>query len=191
MIDSALCGVRGEAAAGSAELVVEVDAGGEAEQSAADAGSQVGQGACAVSFEPEQVFQRPEDALDALSDRGKSQLMAGFRLVGAAWADDRETELCGLFGELAAGGSPCRRRSSWRVRRGAATGDRVRFRVPCGRRQRASRHAGCRPGCTRGAAGSPKTSGCGCGCSRTRLRPRAGCAATCRRCGPPRRESSR
>ena len=36
---SALCGVWREGAAGSAELVVEVDAGGEAEQSAADAGS--------------------------------------------------------------------------------------------------------------------------------------------------------
>src|SRR5882672_5388081 len=103
MIDSALCGVWGEASCGSAELVVEVDAGGKAEQSAADAGAQVGQRAGSVLFEPEHVFECPEDAFDALSDRRESQLLAGFRFVFASWADDRDPELVGAVGQLAAG----------------------------------------------------------------------------------------
>ena len=74
MIDSALGGVVGEGAAGSAELVVEVDAGGEAEQSAADPGAQVVERAGAVSFEAELVFQCPEDALDALPDGREARL---------------------------------------------------------------------------------------------------------------------
>jgi hypothetical protein len=48
MIDPALWGVGREASAWSSELVVEVDAGGEAEQAAADSGVQVRQGAGAV-----------------------------------------------------------------------------------------------------------------------------------------------
>jgi hypothetical protein len=103
MIDSALCGVVGEAACGSSELVVEVDAGGEAEQPAADAGAQVVQGACAVLFEAEQVFQCPEDAFDALPDRRQAQGARAFGFVRSAGADDRDPERLGVVGELAAG----------------------------------------------------------------------------------------
>ncbi len=51
MIDSALCGVVGEASAGSAELVVETHAGGEGEQAFGDAGEEVARRTGAVAFD--------------------------------------------------------------------------------------------------------------------------------------------
>ncbi len=50
-------GVVGDGAAGLSELVVEVDAGGEREESCGDAGSQVAGGAGAVPFEGQQVLE--------------------------------------------------------------------------------------------------------------------------------------
>src|SRR3954465_15219803 len=76
-----------ECAAGAAEVMVEGDAGGEREQALAEAGSEAVQGAGAVAFEAEQVFEGPEDALDPLADRGQVRAGAGF--VFAAWADDQ------------------------------------------------------------------------------------------------------
>src|SRR3954465_3576294 len=75
-------GVVDEGAAGAAELVVERDAGGEGEQSLADARSEAVQGAGAVAFEAEQVFAGPEDAFDALADRREVRSAAGFVFGG-------------------------------------------------------------------------------------------------------------
>ncbi len=58
-----------ERAAGASELVVEDDAGGEAEEALQDAFSEAGECAGAVTFEGEDVLAGPEDALDALADR--------------------------------------------------------------------------------------------------------------------------
>src|SRR3954469_4414300 len=52
--------VVGERAGGAAELVVERDAGGEGEQALADPGSEAVQGASAVAFERQEVFEGPE-----------------------------------------------------------------------------------------------------------------------------------
>ena len=82
-----LCGVVDQRAAGAAELVVERDAGGECQEPLADACTQSVQGAGAVAFEAEQVFAGPEDALDALADRGQVRPGSGFVL--AARADDQ------------------------------------------------------------------------------------------------------
>src|SRR4051795_2002639 len=93
-----------ERAAGAAEVVVECDAGGEREQALADACAQAVQGARAVAFEAKQVFAGPEDALDALADRG--QMWPGAGLVLAARADDQRLAVEHRGGEVAAGGGP-------------------------------------------------------------------------------------
>src|SRR5215217_945286 len=93
--------VVGECAAGAAEVVVERDAGGECEQALADAGSEAVEAAGAVAFEGEEVFAGPEDALDALADRGQVRPEAGF-VVAAGTHDQRFAgEHLGL--EVAAG----------------------------------------------------------------------------------------
>ncbi len=70
MVDSARLGaVVDEGAAGAAELVVEGDRGGEADEALQDAFSEAGECAGAVTFEGEDVLAGPEDALDALADR--------------------------------------------------------------------------------------------------------------------------
>src|SRR5215210_7333133 len=70
MVDSTGSGdIVDEGAAGAAELVVERDAGGEAEEALEDAFFDAGEGAGAVPFEREQVFAGPEDRLDPLPDR--------------------------------------------------------------------------------------------------------------------------
>src|SRR3712207_1937184 len=89
-----------EGAAGAAEVVVEGDAGGEGEQALADAGSQAVQGAGAVALEAEQVLERPEDALDPLSDGGQMRPWAGLVL---ARAHDQGLAVAHLGGKLAAG----------------------------------------------------------------------------------------
>jgi len=72
MVDSARLGaVVDECAGGAAELVVEGDGGGEAEEALQDAFSEAGEGARAVAFEGEEVFAGPEDRLDALADRAR------------------------------------------------------------------------------------------------------------------------
>src|SRR5579862_1665091 len=102
MIDSTRLGdVVDECAAGSAELVVEGDRGGEAEEALEDAFSQAGKGAGAVAFEGEEVFAGPEDALDALADRREMGSFAG--LVFAAGTHDRGVQRADLERELAAG----------------------------------------------------------------------------------------
>src|SRR5918999_837669 len=78
-----------ERAGGAAELVVEGDAGGEGEQALADPCSQPVQGAGAVAFEAEQVFERPEDALDALADRRQVRPGAGFVLAAGGQGPTR------------------------------------------------------------------------------------------------------
>src|SRR3954454_13005862 len=103
MIDSTLRAVAGEAAAGVAELVVEQDAGGQAQQPAADPGAEALEGAGAVLFQTELVFQAPEDALDPLPDGGQSWLAGDCRLVRAARPADRDPVAGGGGGQLAAG----------------------------------------------------------------------------------------
>ena len=63
------------------EVVVEPHAGGEREEFGGDAGAQAVEGSGAVAFEPEAVFERPEDRLDALSDRGEVWSVSGFVLA--------------------------------------------------------------------------------------------------------------
>ena len=48
--------------------MVEADAGGEGEQSQGDPGVEVAEGACAVAFEAEWVFECEEDRFDPLPD---------------------------------------------------------------------------------------------------------------------------
>jgi hypothetical protein len=87
--------VLGERAAGEAELVVELDGGGECEEAAGDAGSEAVEGSGAVAFEGEDVLGGPVDRFDPLTDW--REMRAGWLLVGAA----------GLRGDLG-GGSECR-----------------------------------------------------------------------------------
>jgi hypothetical protein len=102
MIDATvLGGVVGEGAAGSAELVVEADAGCEGEEPGRDSGSQVSRGAGAVVFEAQEVFEGEEDGFDPLSDRREMDAFFGFVFAGRP--HDQAAELAdGLF-ELSAG----------------------------------------------------------------------------------------
>jgi hypothetical protein len=108
MIDSTVLGaVVDECAAGSAELVVEGEGGGEGEEALQDALSEAGQGSGAVSFEREDVLAGPEDRLDPLADWREVRPMAG--LVFSEWSHDRGVEFPRFDGELFAGRSPYRR----------------------------------------------------------------------------------
>src|SRR5271165_504266 len=92
MIDSTVLGaVVGECAAGSAELVVECDRGGEGEQALQDALSEALEGSCSVALEGQGALAGPEDRLDALADRRQVRSWAG--LVLAAGPEDRRVEL--------------------------------------------------------------------------------------------------
>src|ERR1700722_2381189 len=102
MIDSTHSGdVVDECAAGSAELVVEADGGGEGEEALEDAFSEALEGAGAVAFEGEEVFAGPEDRFDPLADRG--EVWAFSRFVFAARPDDGGVEGADAAGEVAAG----------------------------------------------------------------------------------------
>src|SRR5579884_2140377 len=90
-----------ECAAGAVELVVEADAGGEAEEALEDAFFDAGERAGAVAFQGEQVFAGPEDRFDPLPDRGEARPLA--RLVFAAGTNDHGRELVDRLGEVAAG----------------------------------------------------------------------------------------
>src|SRR5215210_7880866 len=104
MIDSAvwLDGELGEGAGGSGEVVVEPDACGEGEEFGRDARSDAVQGAGVVAFEAEAVFQCPEDALDALADRGQVGAASGL-VLAAGSQDGRAEALAGRGLEVAAG----------------------------------------------------------------------------------------
>src|ERR1700685_1484675 len=102
MIDSTHSGdVVDECAAGSAELVVEADGGGEGEEALEDAFSEALEGAGAVAFEGEEVFAGPVDRFDPLPDRGAVWALSG--LVFAAGSDDGGVEVADAVGEVAAG----------------------------------------------------------------------------------------
>src|ERR1019366_2547226 len=102
MVDSTRLGdVVDECAARSSELVVEDDAGGEAEEALEDAFSDPWERAAAVAFEREKVFEGPEDRLDALADR--REMDASFGFVFAARPHDRGVQLADLAREVAAG----------------------------------------------------------------------------------------
>src|SRR5680860_59075 len=102
MSDSTRSGHVGhERAARSPELVVEPDAGRQAEKALGDALAQAGKGAGAVALEGEQVLAGEEDRLDPLADRGQVRPMA--RLVTAAWAHDRGAQGIDALGEGAPG----------------------------------------------------------------------------------------
>src|SRR3954452_251985 len=96
-----LCAVVHERAGGAAELVVECDAGGQGEQALDDARPEAVQGAGAVAFERQEVFDGPEDALDPLADRGKVRSAAG--LVLAARTDDQRLAVEHRGSEVATG----------------------------------------------------------------------------------------
>src|SRR3954452_14341664 len=101
MSDSApLGGVGRRGRAGRAGSGVEADRGGGGEEALTEANAQSVQGAGAVAFEAEQVFECPEDRLDALADRRQLRAAAGF--VGAAGADDGRGEGADGGGEVAA-----------------------------------------------------------------------------------------
>jgi len=70
--------------------VIEPDAGGEGEESGGDTGTESVQAAGVVAFQAEAVFERPEDALDPLTDRRQVRAAAGFDL--ASWAQHRRAE---------------------------------------------------------------------------------------------------
>jgi len=102
MIDATvLGGVVGEGAAGSSELVVESDAGGEREEPCCDPGSQVSWDSGAVVFETQEVFEGQEDGFDSLSDRSEVDACVGFVFAGGP--DDQAAELADCVFELAAG----------------------------------------------------------------------------------------
>jgi hypothetical protein len=52
-----------------AEVVIQPDAGSEREEFGGDPCADAVQGVGVVEFKAEAVFERPEDALDALADR--------------------------------------------------------------------------------------------------------------------------
>ena len=67
MIDS-LVVVGGESAAGLSDLPVVEEDGGEGEEAAGDAADEAGEGAAAVAFEGELVFEGVEGRFDPLAD---------------------------------------------------------------------------------------------------------------------------
>src|SRR5487761_1227110 len=81
-----LCGVAGERAAGPAELVVERDRCAERDEACGEANTEVVEGSGAVALEGEEVFEGPEDRLDALADG--CEMRAAARLVFAARPHD-------------------------------------------------------------------------------------------------------
>lgn len=102
MIDSTGLGaVVDECAAGSAELVVEGDCGGEAQEALEYALAQALECPGTVTLEGEEVLAGPEDRLDALTDR--REVWSGTPLVFAPGSEDRGVQFADFAGELA----PC------------------------------------------------------------------------------------
>src|SRR5438046_9443987 len=87
MVDSELwggsVGVGGEVAAGVADLLVVPQAGGERQQSQADAGGDAERGAAAVTLEREGVLERVDDRLDPLADAAEVAEAGWLVLAGA------------------------------------------------------------------------------------------------------------
>src|ERR1039457_4335633 len=84
-----LRGVVDQRAGGTAELVVEHHGGGEGEESGAEACAEVGEGAGAVTFECEDVFEGPEDRFDPLADRREVRFVAVAGGGVGLWGDLR------------------------------------------------------------------------------------------------------
>src|SRR5579859_2730200 len=102
MVDSTRLGdVVDERAARASELMVEDDAGGEAEEALKNAFSEALDGAGAVALECEELFAGPEDRFDPLADRRQVRTATG--LVFAARANDGRAEFADCGGELASG----------------------------------------------------------------------------------------
>ena len=80
----------------------EPDARSEGKQLVRHAGAEAVESAGVVAFEPEAVFESPEDRLDALTDRRQMRSMAGFGLALGA-QDHRAVTLSGQACELRAG----------------------------------------------------------------------------------------
>jgi hypothetical protein len=93
--------VGGEVAWWAAESVVEGDGGCEGGEAADESCSEGVQGAGAVAFDGQDVFGGPEDALDALADRGEVWSSSGF--VFAARANDCRVQRVDLGLEVFAG----------------------------------------------------------------------------------------
>src|SRR5580658_9475645 len=79
-----LCGVGHERAAGATELMVEHHGSGERGEPGAQADTEVGEGACTVAFEGEDVLRGPEDRFDSLADWGEMRAAAGFVLASGS-----------------------------------------------------------------------------------------------------------
>jgi len=94
-------GVVGECPAGTSELMVEADAGGQPEQLHANAHEQTPRRAGAVTFDAEQVLAGPDDGLDALADRGQVRPCVG--LIGVRRAHKSGAQLRHRGGEGAVG----------------------------------------------------------------------------------------
>jgi len=102
MIDSTDSGdIVDQCAAWSAELVVEANAGSQAQKTLQDALLDARKGAGAMAFEGEQVLASPKDRFDALTNRGEMQIRAG--LVLAARTHDGGTHLTNGTCECATG----------------------------------------------------------------------------------------
>lgn len=82
-------------------MVVEGDAGGQAEEALKRSFTQPGEGARPVALEREQVFAGLKDRLDALADRGQMRSPAG--LVAAAWAHDGGVQFADPVSEVTSG----------------------------------------------------------------------------------------
>src|SRR5262245_22954238 len=89
MIDS-LVVVGGESAAGRVDLPVVEQNRGEGEEAAGDAADEAGEGAAAVAFEGELVFEGVERRFDPLADA--AEWSEAWAFVLAVGADDRGAE---------------------------------------------------------------------------------------------------
>jgi hypothetical protein len=102
MVDSTESGdIVDESAAGSAELVIEHDAGRQREKALQYALPDAGEDTRAVAFAGEDVLTGPKDRLDPLPDRGQVHMVSG--LPDASGTHDRGIQLTDGVGDGAAG----------------------------------------------------------------------------------------
>jgi hypothetical protein len=102
MIDSTtLRAIVDQRSAASSQLVVEADAGSQAEKALKDTHSKARQSAGTVAFKGEQILAGPEDGLDPLADGRKMRTLAGF--VPAVGSNHRGPQILGSSGELPTG----------------------------------------------------------------------------------------
>jgi len=100
MIDATSGSVIDERPAGTAELMVKTDAGGQSEQPDQDPHRQVLRGAGAVTLQRKYVFAGPKHRFDPLAD-GSKVGPAGL-LIGSGRPDDGATQRQDLLGEVLA-----------------------------------------------------------------------------------------